>query len=86
MSITGVPRQVLHDNELRSLEPAFRGEHQTSRFVTSKLHNNRPGLVLTGRTDVSLTKAVASIDKLAANVYVQLSLAKRNDTLAYMST
>ena len=38
-------------------------------------------LVLTGRTDVSLTEAVASINKFAANVYVQLSLAKRNYTL-----
>ena len=51
-----------------------------SRFITAKLHNNRPGLVLTGRTDVSLTEAVASVNKFAANVYVQLSLAKRNDT------
>ena len=65
----------------RLVKPAFGGEHQTSRFITAKLHNNRPGLVLTGRTDVSLTEAVASVNKFAANVYVQLSLAKRNDTL-----
>ena len=45
------------DNVLRSLEPAFRGEHRTTRFVTSKLDNDRPGLVLAGRPDVSLTKA-----------------------------
>ena len=30
---------------------------------------------------MSLTKAVASVNKLAGNVYVQLSLAKRNDTI-----
>ena len=30
---------------------------------------------------MSLTEAVASVNKFAANVYVQLSLAKRNDTI-----
>ena len=30
---------------------------------------------------MSLTKAVASVDKLAANVHIQLSLGERNDTL-----
>ena len=60
---------------------AFGGEHRTSRFVTTKLHNDRPGLVLAGRTDVSLTKAVASVDKVSANVHVQLSVAERNYTL-----
>ena len=41
----------------------------------------RPGLVLAGRTDVSLTKAVATVDKVSANVHLQLSLAERNYTL-----
>ena len=59
MNTLAAPRQVLRDNVLRSLEPAFRGEHRTTRFVTSKLDNDRPGLVLAGRPDVSLTKAVA---------------------------
>ena len=58
-----------------------RGEHRTTRFVTSKLDDDRPWLVIAGRPDVSLTKAVASVNKLAGNVYVQLSLAKRNDTI-----
>ena len=30
---------------------------------------------------MSLTRAVASVDKVSANVQVQLSLAERNDTL-----
>ena len=30
---------------------------------------------------MSLTKAVASVDKVSANVHVQLSLTERNDTL-----
>ena len=62
------------------VKPAFGRENRTSRFVTAKLHNDWPGFVLAGRTDVSLIKAVASGDKLAANVHVQLSLAERNDT------
>ena len=33
------------------------------------------------RTDVSLTRTVASVDKLTANVHVQRSLAERNGTV-----